>query len=206
MNIEIWFTFVLAVITFCAIPGPTALLVIAQAMKNGKGSGIPMAIGVILGCLTSMTLSLVGLGAILMTSSTLFILFKWLGVGYLVYLGIKTFFEKTSDIEIDKNPVKLSYKKLIVSTYCVTTLNPKGIIFFVAFFPQFVEIGSSFYIQMLILVPTFVVILGSSILLYSLFAEKVGDKIKSVKARKKMNRIGGGALVGAGLITATIEK
>lgn len=206
MSIEIWFTFVIAVITFCAIPGPTALLVIAQAMKNGKGSGVPMAIGVILGCLTSMTLSLVGLGVILMASSTLFLLFKWLGVGYLIYLGIKTFFDKTSDIEVDTPPEKLSYKKLVISTYCVTTLNPKGIIFFVAFFPQFIDIGSRYYLQMIILVPTFVVILGSSIFLYSLFAEKAGDRIKSVRARKKMNRIGGSTMIGAGLITATIEK
>ena len=206
MTIEIWFAFVIAVITFCIIPGPTALLVIAQAMKNGKGSGVPMAIGVVLGCLTAMILSFVGLGALLVASSTLFLVFKWLGVCYLIYLGIKTFFEKTSELEIDENPVKLSNTRLIISTYCVTTFNPKGIIFFVAFFPQFIDIDANFVTQMLILVPTFVVILGSSILLYSLFAEKVGAKIKSIQARRRMNRMAGSSMIGAGLITATIEK
>lgn len=206
MNIEIWLTFVVAVITFCLIPGPTALLVIAQAMKNGKGSGVPMAVGVVFGCLTTMILSFAGLGAVLVTSSTLFLLFKWLGVVYLVFLGFKTFFEEPIDIEIDDNPVRLSNKKLLVSTYIVTALNPKSIIFFIAFFPQFIDIKASFSNQMLILVPTFVTILGSSILLYSLFSEIIGAKIKSIQARKKMNRIAGSSMIGAGLITATIEK
>jgi len=93
MTIEIWLTFVAVVLVFALIPGPTVILVVGQAIAHGKKSVIPLVAGVLCGDFVAMSLSLLGLGAILATSATLFFILKWFGVGYLIYLGIKTWRE-----------------------------------------------------------------------------------------------------------------
>ena len=77
MSLEIYITYVFATILILVIPGPTIILVVSQAVTHGRKSVVPLAAGVVLGDFTAMTLSLLGLGAIMSTSATLFILFKW---------------------------------------------------------------------------------------------------------------------------------
>lgn len=89
MALEIWITFISVVFIFAIIPGPTVILVLGQAISHGKKSVIPLVSGVLIGDFVAMTLSLLGLGAVLATSATLFLILKWFGIGYLVYLGIK---------------------------------------------------------------------------------------------------------------------
>ncbi len=91
MTAEIWLAFVAASIALVVIPGPTVLLVVSYALGQGWRAALPMAIGVALGDFTAMSLSVLGIGALLMASATIFTLVKWIGAGYLVYLGIKLF-------------------------------------------------------------------------------------------------------------------
>ena len=88
----------------------------------------------------------------------------------------------------------------------VTALNPKDIMFFVAFLPQFVNSQSPELPQLIILMFTFLFIIALNISFYTIFAGKISHKIQNYNARKKLNRIGGGSLIGAGLITATIQR
>ena len=88
MNIETWLAFVAASAVLLIIPGPTILLVISYALGRGMRTALPVAVGVALGDFTAMTLSLLGLGALLATSALLFTIFKWAGAAYLVWLGI----------------------------------------------------------------------------------------------------------------------
>ncbi|WP_339074314.1 LysE family translocator [Teredinibacter turnerae] len=99
MNIEVWIAFASAVLVFCIIPGPTVILVMSQALSHGKKSVFPLVAGVLAGDLTAMTFSLAGLGGILAASSELFLILKWIGVAYLIYLGCKTFFAKVDDAQ-----------------------------------------------------------------------------------------------------------
>ena len=96
MTIEMWGTFVAVVVVFALIPGPTVILVVGQAISYGRKSVFPLAAGVVLGDFVAMSLSMLGLGAILATSATLFTLLKWFGVAYLIYLGVKAWNEKPS--------------------------------------------------------------------------------------------------------------
>ncbi len=89
MSMEILIAYILATMLILIIPGPTIILVISQAVAHGRKSVAPLVAGVILGDFTAMTLSLLGLGAIMAASAVLFTLFKWIGAIYLLYLGIK---------------------------------------------------------------------------------------------------------------------
>src|SRR4030081_1035087 len=89
MTFESWAAFTAASAVLLVIPGPTVLLVVSYALGQGWRTALPMAIGVALGDFTAMTLSMLGLGALLAASATLFTILKWVGAAYLVYLGIK---------------------------------------------------------------------------------------------------------------------
>ena len=91
MTIETWLAFTTATVILIVIPGPTILLVVSYALGQGWRTALPMAVGVALGDLTAMTLSLFGVGALLMASATLFSVVKWVGAAYLVWLGFKLF-------------------------------------------------------------------------------------------------------------------
>lgn len=205
MTLEIWSTFVAVVIVFALIPGPTVILVTGQAISYGKKSVLPLVAGVLLGDFVAMSLSLLGLGAILATSATLFTILKWFGVAYLLYLGVKVWNEKP-EINSSLQAQNLSKAKLFKSSFLVTALNPKDIVFFVAFLPQFINQSSAVFPQLLILMFTFLAIISVTISSFALFAGLVRHRIQSYQARKRLNRIGGGALVGAGLVTATMNR
>lgn len=134
MTLEIWITFVSVVFIFAIIPGPTVILVLGQSISHGKKSVIPLVSGVLIGDLVAMTLSFIGLGAVLATSATLFLILKWFGVGYLVYLGIKVWREVPQRDLPSLSAPGMSSANLFKSSFLVTALNPKDIVFFVAFF------------------------------------------------------------------------
>src|SRR5215472_4688595 len=89
MSLETWLAFAAATTVLLVIPGPTILLVISYALGQGMRTALPVAIGVALGDFTAMTLSMLGLGALLAASALLFTALKWAGAAYLVWLGIK---------------------------------------------------------------------------------------------------------------------
>ncbi|PLY06083.1 MAG: lysine transporter LysE [Arcobacter sp.] len=206
MTIETWLAFVSTVFIFAIIPGPTVIFVIGQAITHGKKSVIPLALGVLVGDLIAMVISLLGLGAILATSAILYTILKWFGVCYLIYLGIKAFTEEPKvDEELFKE-MNTSKSKMFRSSLIVTALNPKNLVFFVAFFPQFVNTSSSVLPQFLILMVSFSLVTLTTISSFAMFAGKIQHKIKSYKARKRLNQIGGSALISAGIFTATMQR
>lgn len=206
MTIEVWLAFIAVVLVFALIPGPTVILVVGQAITHGKKSVLPLVTGVLCGDFVAMSFSLLGLGAILATSATLFFILKWFGVGYLIYLGIKTWREKPSFDSVSLEGVSVSKKKMFQSSFLVTALNPKGIVFFVAFFPQFLNPGTEAAPQLLILMVTFLAVVATTITPFAIFSGLVSHKIQSYHARKNLNRVGGGALIGAGLLTSAMQR
>ena len=97
MSLEVWITYILATTLILVIPGPTIILVISQAVTHGRKSVTPLVAGVVFGDFTAMTLSLLGLGAIMTASAALFSVFKWIGAFYLLYLGLKLLRSNTKD-------------------------------------------------------------------------------------------------------------
>lgn len=198
MAIEIWATFVLASCVMLVIPGPTILTVISYSVAHGRRANVPLVAAVALGDSTALVLSLAGLGAVLATSAWLFTLIKWVGGLYLIYLGVRLLLtQSTTANESRVNPLG-SRTKLFFNTWLVTALNPKGIIFFVAFLPQFIDPAAAVVSQLWILSITFVILATLNATLYALFATNARQLLRSNKAQRRFNLGGGSLLTAAG--------
>jgi threonine/homoserine/homoserine lactone efflux protein len=157
MMFESWAAFTAASAVLLIIPGPTVLLVVSYALGQGWRTALPMAVGVALGDFTAMTLSMLGLGALLAASATLFTILKWVGAGYLVWLGIKLW-RAGGALEASPRTDAVSAIKMLGHAWLVTALNPKSITFFVAFLPAFLDPHADFLRQMLVFETTFLVL------------------------------------------------
>jgi len=206
MTIEIWGAFVLAAMIVLVIPGPTIILVVSQAIAHGRRAVVPLVLGVTLGDFTAMTLSLLGLGAILAASAALFSVLKWFGALYLVYLGVKLWRSKATLADIQSTSAQASTRSLLKSTFVVTALNPKSIGFFVAFLPQFVNPARPTLPQLFALGATFLTLGTLNATLYGIFAGHLRDTLQSPRVHRWFNRCGGTALIGAGIFTATAHQ
>jgi threonine/homoserine/homoserine lactone efflux protein len=206
MSLELWTAYLVATTLILIIPGPTIILVISQAVTHGRSSVLPLAAGVVLGDLTAMTCSLLGLGVIMSTSATLFMVFKWAGAVYLIYLGVNLW-RAAPNIDADhREPPNLSRRSLLRSSFVVTALNPKSIAFFVAFLPQFISPAKPVWGQLLVLGGTFLTLALANATLYALFASRIREVVKMARIRTWFNRCGGTALIGAGIVTATMQR
>ena len=201
-----WAAFVNAATIVLVIPGPTIILVISQAIAHGRRAAMPLVIGVVAGDFSAMTLSIVGLGAILAASAAFFSVLKWIGALYLIYLGIRHWISTPEKQEINRAASRPASRSLFKSTFIVTALNPKTIVFFVAFLPQFVSPAGRTVPQLLLLGATFLLLAGINATLYAVFAGHLRETMHSPRARRWLNRCGGSALIGAGVFAAAIQR
>jgi len=199
MSIEMLFTFITASIILLSIPGPAILTVISYSISHGNKAKVPLAAAVALGDSTALFLSLIGLGVVLAKSAFLFQVIKIVGGVYLLYLGYKLLKAglKSEGLSFEKNSV--SKKKLFMDTYLVTALNPKGIIFFVSFLPQFINPTANVSYQLWTLAITFVILATLNASLYAIFANKAKEYLTSQKSQKRFNLLGGSLLSIAGI-------
>src|SRR5262249_42097173 len=130
MSLEHWLAFTLASAILVAIPGPTVLLVISYALGHGRKSATATVAGVALGDFTAMTASMLGLGAFLAASATLFTALKLIGAAYLIYMGIRLWRAPVAMPGIDA-PTETDGRRIFAHAYVVTALNPKSIVFFI---------------------------------------------------------------------------
>lgn len=206
MSIEIWITFVTASMVLLVIPGPTILTVISYSISHGYKAKIPLILAVALGDSTALALSLLGLGALLAESAFWFQAVKWVGGLYLIFLGIKLFMAGVKPPTLSINEKDASSWKLFVNTYLVTALNPKGIIFFVAFLPQFINTSAEVTTQLWIFAITFVVLASLNATLYAVFAGKAQQALSSPKTQQVFNFSGGSLLSVAGIWALTAKQ
>src|SRR5215468_1753383 len=197
MTLELWAAFVAASSILLVIPGPTVLLVVSYALGQGWRTALPMAVGVALGDFTAMTLSMLGLGALLAASATLFTALKWIGAAYLVWLGIKLW-RAGSTLRTAPRTDAVSAAKMLGHAWLVTALNPKSITFFVAFLPAFLDPHADFLTQMVIFEATFLLLAFANAFGYALVATRARNLVANPRAIGVVNKVGGGLLIGAG--------
>ena len=202
MSFETWLAFAAASSVLLVIPGPTVLLVVSYALGQGWRTALPMSVGVALGDFTAMTLSMLGLGALLATSATLFTVLKWIGAAYLVYLGIKLW-RAGGTLDAAPRTDAASAAKMLGHAWLVTALNPKSITFFVAFLPAFLDPKADFLTQMLVFETTFLVLAFANAFGYALVASRARRLASDPRALGIVNKVGGGLLVGAGVATVS---
>ncbi|OOE39911.1 lysine transporter LysE [Salinivibrio kushneri] len=206
MNIEAWMSFVLASMVLVLSPGPAVLLVIGLSLAHGRKSVVPMMLGILSGDVVALACSLLGVSVVLSTSYLAFSILKWLGVVYFIYLGIKAWCSPISEAKTDIKPMRKAWK-VYLDAFLVTALNPKGLVFFLAFLPLFISPEApNVGMQMLILAVTFIFISFCSVSFYAYFGGRVRGYVSSEKGQRFFNRFSGGMLVSAGLVTSTLKQ
>ena len=200
MSAHLYLPFLAASALLLIIPGPTILTVISYSLSHGRRANVPLIAAVALGDSTALVVSLLGLGALLATSAFWFTVVKFAGGLYLLYLGIKLLRAGISSTEITTKPEALDSRwRLFANTYLVTALNPKGIVFFVAFLPQFIDRTSPVAPQMWILALSFIALATLNATLYAVFAASARRLLASPKAQRGFNLMGGSLLSAAGV-------
>ena len=180
---------------------------LSYAVSQGRRAALATAAGVAAGDFIAMTASLAGLGALVLASATLFTALKWIGAAYLVYLGVKLFRSAPSATFGDLKPKGApSARGVFAHAATVTALNPKSIVFFIAFVPQFLRPESALLPQFTVLVATFVGLATMNALAYALLADRVRRKVARPAVLAWLSRIGGGVLIAMGVATAAFRR
>ena len=198
MPLETWLTYALVTSSFLLIPGPTILLVISYSLIRGRQAVFALLLGVGLGDVVAMLLSFIGVGLLLQTVSIVFQFFKWIGAAYLIWLGIRMWRSESESLELTETIDTEVWHAIMANAFVITALNPKSIVFFLAFLPQFINSEKSFITQSLILGSTFLGLALLSVVLYSLLSSFIGQQMRLPLIHRWTNRIGGSLLIGAG--------
>ncbi|MDK9706499.1 MAG: LysE family translocator [Desulforhopalus sp.] len=200
MAFEMWLAFVTASTILLVIPGPTILTVISYSVAHGPKAKLPLVAAVALGDSTALLFSLLGLGALLAASALWFTIIKLVGGLYLLYLGGKLLRAGTVSAAGRITPAPPSSPwRLFANTYLITALNPKGIIFFVAFLPQFINHTDRVATQIWLLAATFVILATINAASYAIFAAAARRLLESPRTRRRFNLLGGTLLAIAGV-------
>lgn len=203
MSFELWAAFAVASAIMVAIPGPTVLLVISYALGHGRKPALAIVAGVALGDFTAMTASILGVGALLAASATLFTALKWIGAAYLVYLGVRLWRAPVAPPAAAEAAVPaVDTRRAFLHAYVVTALNPKSIVFFVAFLPQFLDPAGAVALQLVVFEMTFLVLATLNAAAYALMASMARGAIRRPGVQKAVNRASGTLMIGAGLLAA----
>jgi threonine/homoserine/homoserine lactone efflux protein len=199
MAFDTWLAFAAASAVLLVIPGPTILTVISYSIAHGRRANLPLVAAVALGDSTALVVSLLGLGAVLAASAVAFTVVKLIGGLYLLYLGIKLLRAGIASTPLAEAPAPGSRWRLFANTYLVTALNPKGIVFFVAFLPQFIDPTLDSTRQLWVLGTTFVALATLNATLYAVFAATARAVLSSPRAHRRFNLAGGTLLAAAGV-------
>ena len=170
--------YILIVLGFVFIPGPATLLTVARATTSGTKVGIATGAGITVGDIIHTTMAVIGISAIIAASATLFTIIKYLGAGYLIYLGLKAIFEKApTDLNAGYTPITpaQAFRQGVLAE----VLNPKTALFFLAFLPQFVDPASGYVFAQLTLLGMIFALLGFvSTLTVGLAAGRLGTFLR----------------------------
>ncbi|MFK5977977.1 MAG: LysE family translocator [Rhizobiaceae bacterium] len=204
MSFDVWVAFVAASAILTLIPGPCVLLLIGQSLSRGIKPAFSSIIGVLIGDILLIILSLLGVGAILAASAALFQLVKWAGVFYMAYLGIC----QIVDARRGAKPVsKQNHPAFMFGSlragFFSAVLNPKGVMFYMAFLSQFVNPNGNMVLQISILSITSTIVVGVILAAYVMMANRARVAFQSEKTRKKIGYAGGGFLIGGSVLMAT---
>ena len=207
MTLKLLLIFAVTEFLLSMTPGPAVLLVVSQGMKFGFASSIRGTLGILTGNAIYFALSAAGLGALLIASATLFEVIRWVGVAYLVYVGIRMLISKTNaQAAVDRSLSPRRSLKLFSQGLITQLSNPKAIVFFTALLPQFVSPGNRVFRQFLVLGITSIAVEFPVLLLYGLIAERGVSLIPKGRLLAVPDRVAGAFLIGAGIGLASMRK
>ncbi|MBV8276437.1 MAG: LysE family translocator [Verrucomicrobia bacterium] len=197
-----WLNFVLVSLIVSLVPGPAFIVVLTTALRRGFRAGANATAGIVVGDAVYFALTALGLGSLLATSFWAFTIIKWLGVAYLVYLGLRSLlFPNNSLIAADGRSV--SGRPSFVTALTVQLANPKLLLFLAALVPQFLDPTHSIPPQLAILGGIFMLSDTIIYLLLAMLAARARPLLASPRATRIVSRVSGVAMLGAAARVAT---
>jgi homoserine/homoserine lactone efflux protein len=207
MSWSTWLTFFLASWAISISPGAGAVAAMSSGLNHGFVRGYSTTLGLILGIWTQVLLVGVGLGALVATSASAFAIVKWLGVAYLVFLGVQQWRAPARPLVAQEGEaVPPRVLQLVMRGWMVNAVNPKGTVFLLAVVPQFLDLAQPLAPQYLVIAATLgftdmVVMAG-----YTALASRVLKLLRSPRQIRWMNRSFGGLFVVAGALLASLRR
>ncbi len=207
MDLSTWIAFFAAAWAISLSPGAGAIAAMSAGLNHGLRRGWPIVFGLVAGIWTQIVVVGIGLGALIAASSLAFLVVKWAGVAYLVWLGIQQWRAPAVPVvAADSQAPEVTGRALFLRGWMVNAVNPKGTVFLLAVVPQFLELTRS-------LAPQYAVIAGTLaftdivvMALYMVLAARVLRLLRAPTHLKAMNRVFGGLFVLAGSLLATFKK
>ena len=208
MTLETWLAFVVAAWLISLSPGAGVISCMAAGVRFGLARGMWNILGLIVGIMFVLAIVATGLGAILAASASAFATLKWLGVAYLIWLGIVQWRAPAVaiDAEASGRDVEGSARQLFLRGFIVNATNPKGIVFMLAVLPQFIDTAKPQFLQYLICGATLVGTDLVAMTAYTGFASRILRLLRQPDQIRWMNRTFGGLLVGMGALLATFKR
>ena len=207
MQLATWLAFFAASWAISISPGPGAIASMSAGLNHGFRYGYVTIFGLVLGIWTQLLIVGVGLGALISTSATAFTVVKWLGVAYLVWLGIAQWRAPARPmVALSDTGVVVSQRALILKAWMINVVNPKGTVFLLAVVPQFINLSQPLTTQYLIIGATLaftdmVVMSG-----YTALASRVLGALKEPSHIRAMNRTFGSLFIVAGSLLALFKR
>jgi homoserine/homoserine lactone efflux protein len=208
MELATWLAFFAASWAISISPGAGAVAAMSAGLNHGFARGYCMTLGLVLGIWTQVLVVGLGLGALIATSSLAFAVVKWLGVAYLVVLGVKQWRAPAEPMvaDADGDVGAIPRRTLVLRGWMVNAVNPKGTVFLLAVVPQFLDLAQPLALQYAVIAATLgftdLVVMG----VYTLLAARVLRLLKSARQIRLMNRTFGGLFVAAGGMLAFLKR
>lgn len=198
--------FGIASLALLVIPGPAVLYIINRSVADGRNVALSAVAGLEIGNFMHVIAATVGLSAVIAASAAAFSVVKWIGAGYLVYIGIRTLATKPQAVSQLNDP--MSRRRAFTQGIVVNTFNPKVALFFLSFLPQFIDANrGSAALQSLVLGSTFVVLGCISDSLFAILASALRGTMLRGKSLPFVQRyVAGSVFVALGAIASTTRR
>ena len=209
MSFNFILLFSMTVFIASIIPGPSMLLALTHGMQYGAKRTIASAMGNVTVTLIQASVSIAGLGTILIASETTFQLIKWAGAAYLIYMGIRMLCSSNMSLspnELNHTNKWNSIKRMYLQAVFVTAGNPKAIVFFTAVFPQFIDPNAAYLSQFYILISICAFIAFNCFMIYAIGGQKIVSLLSKATIGKYIKRVIGSTFIGVGVGLAASNK
>ena len=189
----------LIMITLAVIPSASVALVVTRSATLGISNGVAVALGIVLGDLVFILLAILGLFAIAETMGAMFVIIKYIGGAYLLWLGYSLLTsENKSTYSVDESKLKGNIVVSFLSGFFLTLGDVKAIFFYVSLFPAFIDLATIEQIDLLIIIFVTIASVGGVKVTYAVIAKKVMDMTQGMKLQKGAKKLAGGFMIGAG--------
>lgn len=205
MSFELYLAFVVATTVLVIIPGPNVTLIVANSLAHGTRHGLVTVSGTAASQAVQLAITCIGMTSLMLVLSQWFEWLRWVGVAYLIYLGIREW-RAGGGAARAAAVGTVSAKALFWQGFLVSATNPKTLLFYAAFFPQFIEPQGPLAFQMIVLSATFLVIATVLDGSYAMLAGRVSGWLANDRRARLRARLTGSLLIGAGLGLALVRR